>query len=113
MNASPLKDSKHIFRVDKFKIPAAAKEEFLARVRAIHEILRTIPGFVEDFLLEQRLASSDLKIVTIAIWENAQAFDSAKSIVQQQYKKIGFNPAEMIEHLGIEADMADYTMIAL
>jgi heme-degrading monooxygenase HmoA len=113
MNTSPLKNPNHIFRVDRFKIPVAAREEFLARVRATHEILRPIPGFVEDFLLEQRLASGDLRIVTIAVWQNAQAFNSAKAIVQERYKKIGFNPAEIIERLGIEADLADYTMLAL
>jgi hypothetical protein len=27
------KNANHIYRVDKFKVPAAAREEFLARVR--------------------------------------------------------------------------------
>ncbi len=108
-----LKSSNHIYRLDKFKVPAAAREEFLARVRTSNEILRAIPGFVEDCLLQQLDASGDSKIVTIAVWENEQAFSSAKSIVQERYKKIGFNPIEIIKRLGIEADMDAYTKLEL
>jgi heme-degrading monooxygenase HmoA len=108
-----LKNGNHIFRVDKFKVPAAAREEFLARVRASNEILRAIPGFVEDYFFEQLGASGDTKIVTIAVWENEQAFSSAKSSVQEHYKKIGCNPAEIIQRLGIEADMDAYTKFEL
>jgi heme-degrading monooxygenase HmoA len=104
-----LKDGNHIYRVDRFKVPAAAKKEFLDRARASHDFLRTIPGFMEDFLLQQTLPSGELKVVTIVIWENRQIFDSAKSIVQQRYAKMGYKPAETLARLGIEADMADYT----
>ena len=56
-----LKNQNHIYRLDKFKVPAAARGEFLARVRTSNEILRAIPGFVEDCLLEQLGASGDSK----------------------------------------------------
>jgi hypothetical protein len=78
-----------------------------------NEILRAIPGFVEDCLLEQLGASGDSKIVTIAVWENEQAFSSAKTIVQEHYKKIGFNPIEVIKRLGVEADMDAYTKLEI
>jgi heme-degrading monooxygenase HmoA len=108
-----LKNSNHIFRVDKFKIPAASREEFLARVRTSNEILHAIPGFVEDYFFEQLGASGDTKIVTIAVWENEQAFSLAKSRVQEHYKKMGFNPAEIIQRLGVEADMDAYSRLEL
>ncbi len=108
-----LKNENHIYRLDKFKVPAAARGEFLARVRTSNEILRAIPGFVEDCLLEQLGASGDSKIVTIAVWENEQAFSSAKTNVQEHYKKIGFNPIEVIKRLGVEADMDAYTKLEI
>jgi heme-degrading monooxygenase HmoA len=107
------KEKTRVYRIDKFKVPAAAREEFLARVRTSNEILRAIPGFVEDFFFEQLGASGDTKIVSIAVWENEQAFLSAKSRVEEHYKKIGFNPAEIIKRLGIEADMDAYTKLAI
>jgi hypothetical protein len=42
-----------IYRVDTFIVPAPAKEAFLAKVRATHALLRTLPGFKQDVLLEQ------------------------------------------------------------
>ncbi len=110
---SNLKNGNHVFRVDKFKVPAASREEFLSRVRTSNEILRTIPGFVEDYFFEQLEAPGDTKIVTVAVWENEQAFLSAKSRIQEHYKKVGFNPGEIIKRLGIEADMDAYTCLEL
>jgi len=104
-----LKNSNHIFRVDKFKVPAAARDQFLERARASHELLRTIPGFVEDFFLEYTDDSGVSNFVTIVVWQDAQAFHSAKAIVEQQYQKRGDNPGEILNRLGIEADMAAYT----
>lgn len=104
-----LKNSNHIFRVDKFKVPAAARDQFLERARASHELLRTIPGFVEDFFLEHTDDSGVSNFVTIVVWQHAQAFHSAKAIVAQQYQKRGDNPGEILNRLGIEADMAAYT----
>ncbi|RVB44634.1 antibiotic biosynthesis monooxygenase, partial [Mesorhizobium sp. M7A.F.Ca.CA.001.06.1.1] len=40
-----------VFRVDKFVVPAGAREEILAKVRTTHELLRLQHGFVQDFLL--------------------------------------------------------------
>ncbi|TGV83754.1 antibiotic biosynthesis monooxygenase, partial [Mesorhizobium sp. M2D.F.Ca.ET.145.01.1.1] len=35
-----------VFRVDKFVVPAAAREEILSKVRTTHELLRQQQGFV-------------------------------------------------------------------
>ena len=110
---NPQKENAHIYRIDKFKVPAAAREEFLSRVRTSNEVLHTIPGFVEDRFFEQLGATGDSKIVTIAVWENEKAFSKAKLLVQEHYKKIGFNPADIIKRLGIEADMDAYTNLDL
>ena len=113
MVTSNLKKPVHVFRIDKFKVPAAARKEFLSRVRTSNEVLHAVPGFVEDHFFEQLGATGDSKIVTIAAWENEQAFSKAKLLVQEHYKKIGFNPADIIKRLGIEADMDAYTTLDL
>ena len=40
-----------VFRVDSFVVPAAAKAEFVAQVHRTHELLRTLPGSVQEQLL--------------------------------------------------------------
>ena len=103
------KDGKHIFRVDRFKVPAAARAEFLERSRATHRLLRTLPGFVEDFFLESPGDAGMSNVVTIVVWKDALAFEAGKATAQQHYRQIGFNPGEVVRRLGIEADMAAYT----
>ena len=49
--ASP--NSQPVFRIDKFKVPAGARDEFLERVRTTHQLLRTLPGMVRDEVFEQ------------------------------------------------------------
>ena len=38
----------HIYRVDKFKVPAWSRAAFIDRVDRTHERLRAVPGFVLD-----------------------------------------------------------------
>ena len=45
--------SAETFRVDRFTVPEAARDEFLAQVADTHHILRTLPGFVRDAILEK------------------------------------------------------------
>lgn len=56
-----------IYRVDKFSVPQAAKDEFLKRVRDTHHVLRRQPGFIRDTLLEQVAGPGQFNIVTIAL----------------------------------------------
>src|SRR5215470_1794089 len=108
---SNLKNGNQIFRIDRFKVPAASREEFLSRVRTSNEVLRSLPGFVEDCFFEQRDDRGESKIVTIAIWNDGHAFTNAKASVEEHYKKIGFKPGEIIKRLGIEAEMDAYTKL--
>ena len=59
-----------VFRVDKFVVPAEAREEILRKVRATHELLRVQQGFVQDFVLEQFSGPGEFNLVTIVEWEN-------------------------------------------
>lgn len=97
-----------IYRVDKFKVPPAALPEFLEGVRWIHQSLRALPGFVEEVILEQMGNASGFNIATIVVWENTEAAAAARAAMSAKYQETGFKPAELIERLGIEADMAGY-----
>ncbi|HWP45863.1 MAG TPA: hypothetical protein VNM22_01765 [Candidatus Limnocylindrales bacterium] len=60
----------HIYRVDKFVVPNSARDEFMARVKATHEVLRKQRGFVQDILLEQFAGPGEFNFVTIVEWES-------------------------------------------
>lgn len=102
----------HVYRVDKFVVPQTAREEFLGRVKATHEVLRRQPGFVRDAVLEQTSGPGRFNIVTIAEWENNEAIEGARSAVMAAHAAEGFNAQETILRLGIEADLAFYETVA-
>lgn len=104
-------DGGSVFRVDKFVVPAAAREEILAKVRTTHELLRLQQGFVQDFLLEQFSGPGEFNLVTIVEWESQAAIDNVVPIVKAARERIAFNPHEMIARLGVRADIANYQRV--
>jgi heme-degrading monooxygenase HmoA len=94
--------------VDKFKVPQAAREEFLGRVRSTHDFLRTLGGFVEDLVLQQTEGPGEFNVVTIVVWRDSAALASAKVAVTQRHRNIGFDPRETVARLGIDADIGIY-----
>jgi hypothetical protein len=104
-------DGGSVFRVDKFVVPAAAREEILAKVKATHEVLRRQDGFVQDFLLEQFSGPGEFNLVTIVEWESQSVVDRVVPIVTAEHARTGFNPQETIARLGVRADIANYQRI--
>ena len=100
-----------VFRVDKFVVPAAAREEILVKVRTTHELLRQQQGFVQDFLLEQFSGPGEFNLVTIVEWESQAAVDKVVPIVRAAQERVAFNPQETIARLGVRADIANYQRI--
>ena len=99
------------FRVDKFVVPARAREEFLGKVHATHEILRTQPGFVRDAIQEQSSGPGEFNFVTIVEWENGDFFEGARQAVAALDRKMNFDPHELITRLGIRVDIANYKRV--
>ncbi|TJW06865.1 MAG: antibiotic biosynthesis monooxygenase [Mesorhizobium sp.] len=100
-----------VFRVDKFVVPANAREEIIAKVRMTHELLRQQQGFVQDFLLEQYSGLGEFNLVTIVEWESQAAVDKVVPIIKAAHERIAFNPQETIARLGVRADIANYQRI--
>lgn len=103
--------SDRIYRVDKFIVPRKAREEFIVRVRSAHKVLRTLPGFLQDFVLEQLSGPGEFNVVTIVEWDRAESMENAKAAVARRYKEMNFNPQEFIERSGIKTDIGEYKRI--
>lgn len=101
-----------VFRVDKFVVPANARDEILAKVKMTHELLRLQQGFVQDFLLEQLSGPGEFNLVTIVEWESQAAVDNVVPIVRAAHERMAFNPQETIARLGVRADIANYQRVA-
>ncbi|WP_225727109.1 MULTISPECIES: antibiotic biosynthesis monooxygenase [unclassified Nocardia] len=100
-----------VYRIDKFVVPAPARDEFWANVRRTHSVLRDQPGFLADTLLEQRSGSGRFNAVTIVKWSSEDDLAAAKSAVDRSHEAAQFQPVEFFERVGIEADLANYVDI--
>jgi heme-degrading monooxygenase HmoA len=108
LSKEPAMNQHHVFRVDRFHVPSAAREEFLERVTATHRLLANQRGFVRDFLLEQPAGENAFSLVTMAEWESQEAVERAKEAVGAMHRQAGFDPREMFGRLGIRAEMGSY-----
>lgn len=102
----------HVRFIDKFLIPPSAKKEFMARMAMNRDFIRNLPGFIEDAAYAYYDEQGNAIVITIALWENDDAVQRAKEVVQAEYKRIGFNPGEMMQRLHITMDRGLYKEIA-
>jgi predicted ester cyclase len=94
-------NANHVIFIDKFVIPQKAKDEFMSRTNYNRAFIKKLPGFINDNAYQSTDKDGNLLITTVATWENEAALNKAKQIVQTEYKRIGFDPAEMTKRLGI------------
>jgi steroid delta-isomerase-like uncharacterized protein len=97
--------------IDKFQIPSAAKQEFYERMNINRSFIKNLPGFIEDAAYEYTDANGNLICVTVALWESHEALAKAREAVQAEYKRQGFDAAEMLKRLNIVADRGIYTPV--
>ena len=94
--------------IDKFIVPEESKAAFLAEVRRSSAFLRTLPGFVEGYVYENTDITSRQNVVTTAVWKDEEAFQNAKKSAAEGFKKIGFNPPEIMKNLKVEIERGIY-----
>ncbi|MBO9583232.1 MAG: hypothetical protein J7574_03635 [Flavobacterium sp.] len=98
---------KQIF-IDKFTVPQKSKQEFLKRVSINRNIIKQLNGFIKDDAYERTDEKGNLIYMTIAVWQNQTVLKKAKEIVQAEYKKEGFDIAEMFARLNITMERNTY-----
>lgn len=91
----------HVYFVDRFVVPKNAVAAFADRMNYNRDIIKTIPGFIRDEVIISELDNGDLSIMTIAVWLSQEHLDSARNIVQEEYRKIGFDPHKFTKQLNI------------
>lgn len=94
--------------IDRFVVPAVARNEFLARVKINRDFIRQLPGFAGDEAVERIDEKGNTELITIALWRDAEALGHAKEAVQAYYLQEGFEPAAMMKRLGITMERGVY-----
>lgn len=100
--------SKRVTFIDTFTIPENAREAFIIRMNKNRDLLKTMPGFIEDHAYEKTSGESRFNYVTIATWENEEAITNAKKAINAYYRNENFNLQEFIKQNGITLERALY-----
>jgi heme-degrading monooxygenase HmoA len=98
-----------IVLIDAFVVPDESKAEFLETSRAIQDVLKRLPGFVEGFLHEKRGEDGRYDIVTTAVWEDEKAFENAKRVMQTRLQELNINPAARMKALNVQIERGVFT----
>ena|SRR5215475_12096820 len=68
----------HVYFIDKFFVPKNSAQDFKKQMHYIRNFLKSLPGLIRSYAMEQANADGDLIIITVAIWENAEFVKNAK-----------------------------------
>ena len=94
--------------IDQFRVPEAAIAEFLQQVRFSAERVRSQPGFVAGFVHQRVAGEGPVNVVTTAVWADQAALDAAKQSIAAEFARIGFNPPQIMQRLGIQMERGIY-----
>jgi hypothetical protein len=101
-----------LYRIDRFELPASARDELVAAVHHTHELLRRQPGFEHDLLVEEPLPDGRLHVLTVAAWRDAEAMAAARTAIAADRASTGFDPAELMSRLGVTPEFGEYRSLA-
>ena len=103
-----IENDKTVCFIDKFFVPENSIKEFTQRMNYNRSFIKNLPGFIKDEAYEQKDEKGNLTIITIAVWQSQEDVNNAKKAVQDEYKRIKFNPLEFYERLNIKMERGLY-----
>lgn len=102
-----------LYRVDRFIVPAHGRAEFLERVAQTHALLREQKGFGQDFILEEPRGDEASTIVTVVEWLEDADVPAVVAAVAKMHAEAGFDRREMMQRLGIVAEIGTYRRVVM
>lgn len=100
--------SEALHRIDKFSVPAEARSEFLAQVRATHRLLDRQPGLIRNDVTVLAHGDSSFDVVTVVTWESEAAMAAAREAVTAEAAARGFDRGTFMARLGVTGDFGTY-----
>lgn len=97
-----------------YDLPQESAEAFLALTSEVQELLSSLPGFVEGNVYEERAGEGGRRqIVTVAFWENDEAYENAVQAVAEWNRQRGVDSQAQSRQLGVVGKRSVYNRIAV
>jgi hypothetical protein len=100
-----------MYRIDKFMVPISARTEFLVGLHKTHEFLKTLDGFVQDFVVEKEAGPGAFNVLTLVEWDSVESLRKAVIEVRAMHQRIAFDRQKVWDRYGITADLAEYQQL--
>jgi len=94
--------------IDKITVPETAIPQFTERLNYNTTFLERQPGLVKNTHYQRTPERGNLIIITVAVWENDEAVEKARTAVQEDYQRQGINLAETLKAWGVTMDRGLY-----
>lgn len=95
--------------IDLFVVPEENLAQFMEAVRTTTPFLRSLPGYVEGWIYTKKSESGAYNVVTTAVWADEEAYLAAKQAAQEEYRRIDFNPQDVIKKLGVQMERGEFS----
>lgn len=93
---------------DRFIVPEKIEIIFETRMNFNRGFIQSLPGFIADEVFKTTLNDGSFQYLTIAKWENQEALQQAKALIQKEYERIGFDPAVFTRRNNIQLERQEY-----
>lgn len=100
-----------VVRVNRFSVPAEARDEFMALLERTHDVIRAQPGFIDDMILEQQAGTQQFNLLTILQFEGEHVLQSIIAAVARSDQAAGIDRQVLSRRLGIETDVGFYAPV--
>ena len=94
--------------IDTVTVSASNKDALIAKAGESTKFLRALPGFVEGYIFDKIAGDGRFNVITTAVWKDQVAFEDAKKAAAEEYRRIGFNPQEIMAKLDVTIERAVY-----
>ncbi len=94
--------------IDKINIPQKAIAAYSEKSLFIRNTLRQQAGFIKYKIFQQTDVSGDLRVITVATWEDRQRMEDAKLTIREVMQKAALNMPAFLEQHGITIERDIY-----
>ena len=105
------KTENQVYFIDQFSIPEKSIAEFLPQMNSNRNFVKVLPGYIKGEAFQHYDKDGNLILITVAVWENQDQLNKAKTIMQAEFKKNKFNPAEFNQRLKITMKRGEFNSL--
>ena len=96
------RNSSPVYRINKFEVQAARRDEFVDLLESTHAVIRVQQGFVRDVIVERKSDADQVSFVALIELAEAGAIERVRLAIAQHDTAVGLDRQKVASRLGIK-----------